>query len=162
MKYRVFKHIAIGASLGESIWGLCRVGEWTRTAWGSGAPEPCLRGALCAYATTQLCREIVHREAVGAELARGGEILANVAGGHRRGVGEAREDEQAVGGELARIFRRGIVARRQGAGQHFDEARAGHRLQPAQEFSGGSGTYTGVPPSKQYITVGFRIVLTLQ
>ena len=134
--------------------------EWG-TAW-LGAPEPRLRRALRAYATAERGREVVHGEAVGAELVRGGEMLANVAGGNRRSVGEAREDEQAVGGELARIFRRGIVARRQGAGQHFDEARAGHRLQPAQEFSGGSGTYTGVPPSKQYITVGFRIVLTLQ
>ena len=131
---------------GATVW------EWIRTLGGSGTPESCprwgtawlgapeprLRRALRAYATAERGREIVHGEAVGAELVRGGEMLANVAGGNRRSVGEPREDEQAVGGELARIFRRGIVARRQGAGQHFDEARAGRRLQPAQglDFAG--------------------------
>ena len=106
---------------GAAVW------EWIRTLGGSGTPESCprwgtawlgapeprLRRALRAYATAERGREIVHGEAVGAELARGGEMLANVAGGNRRSVGEAREDEQAVGGELARIFRRGIVTRRQ-------------------------------------------------
>ena len=106
---------------GAAVW------EWIRTLGGSGTPESCprwgtawlgapeprLRRALRAYATAERGREIVHGEAVGAELVRGGEMLANVAGGNRRSVGEAREDEQAGGGELARIFRRGIVTRRQ-------------------------------------------------
>ena len=121
-----------------------------RTAGGSGAPEPLPvvgletterapeprpRWVLRAGAhAAERGGEVVHGEAVGAKLVRGGEMLANVAGGNRRGVGEARENEQAVGGEFARIFRRGIVARRQGAGQHLDEARTGRRLQPTQGF----------------------------
>ena len=61
-----------GFTLEQEAEHLCEgagVGEWTRTGGGSGAPEPCLRRVLRAGGFAQLCREIVHREAVGAELA---------------------------------------------------------------------------------------------
>lgn len=104
-----------GKSHGDKCSSSDQVGSGERLGW--APPEPRLRRALRAYATAERGREVVHGEAVGAELVRGGEMLANVAGGNRRSVGEAREDEQAVGGELARIFRRGIVARRSKRGR---------------------------------------------
>ena len=106
------EHLGVGAGEALSLWRLCRSRVLARTLGGSGAPEP--RPRIWLETTAQLCREVVHREAVGAELTRGGEMLANVAGGNRRSVGEAREDEQAVGGELARIFRREWVQRLRG------------------------------------------------
>lgn len=118
----------------QSLWRLYRSRILPRTLGGSGAPEPLPKVALRAGDSAERGGEVVHGEAVGAKLVRGGEMLANVAGWNRRGVGEARENEQAIGGEFARIFRRGVVTRRKGAGQHLDEAGAGRRLQPAKGF----------------------------
>ena len=127
--------LGVGAGAGESLWRLCRSRALHRTSGGSDAPEPLHMAALRAGAhAAERGGEVVHGEAVGAKLVRGGEMLANVSGGNRRGVGEARENEQTVGGKFARIFRRGIVARRQGAGQHLDEARTGRCLQPSHGF----------------------------
>ena len=68
--------------------------------------------------------EIVHQEAVGA-----GDLFVGA-----YGLGKSTQNEKPVGGKFARIFSRRIVARRQGVGQHFDEARQRLCLEPAQGF----------------------------
>ena len=68
--------------------------------------------------------EIVHQEAVGA-----GDLVVGA-----YGLGKSAQDEKPVGGKFARIFSRRIVARRQGVGQHFDEARQRLCFEPAQGF----------------------------
>ena len=75
------------------------VGVLPRPPGGSDAPESRQRRALraCSARAERGC-EIIHRKAVGAELVRGGEILANVAGGSHRGICEIQGNEQPVGG----------------------------------------------------------------
>ena len=68
--------------------------------------------------------EIVHQEAVGA-----GDLFVGA-----YGLGKSAQNEKPVGGKFARIFSRRIVARRQGVGQHFDEARQRLCFEPAQGF----------------------------
>lgn len=68
--------------------------------WGGLGPCPCL--------FAEGCGEVVHCEAVGTEEVGGGGIAAHRAGRDMgRRVGEAREDEHAVGGEFARVFAEG-------------------------------------------------------
>ena len=74
--------------------------------------------------------EVVHREAVGAKEVGGGRVASHGKGRDMgRRVGEARKNEQSVGGEFARVFGRGVVTRRQSAGQHLDETGVGRRLE---------------------------------
>lgn len=47
---------------------------------------------------------------------------------------KAGKNQEPVGGEFARIFRRGVVARRKGERRHFYEAGAGFGLESAQQF----------------------------
>ena len=47
---------------------------------------------------------------------------------------EAGKDQEPVGGEFARIFRRRVVARRKGEGRHLHEAGARFGLEAAQQF----------------------------
>lgn len=47
---------------------------------------------------------------------------------------EAGKYQEPIGGEFARIFRRGVVARRKGEWRHFYEAGAAFGLEAAQQF----------------------------
>ena len=77
---------------------------------------------LCFFAKRD--DEIVHQEAVGA-----GDLFVGA-----YGLGKSAQNEKPVGGKFARIFSRRIVARRQGVGQHFDEARQRLCFESAQGF----------------------------
>lgn len=111
---------------------------------GALPPRPCLGRpscpccavgwlASCLGLCAERCGLFIEREAVlTKEMARG-RVSAH---GKRRDVwcvGEARENEQTVGGELARVFGRRVVARRQRTGHQFDEAGLGRCLEALQQ-----------------------------
>ena len=79
-------------------------------------------------------REVVEGEAVCAEAAAGRRVAALVEGRDARRVAEAGKDQQTVGGEFARVLGRGVVARRQRAGEQLDEPRARRRLEAAERL----------------------------
>lgn len=92
---------------------------------GDCAPRTPDRGGLEAFARlfADCGGEGVHCEAVGAKEVCGGRVAAH---GKCRDIGccigEARENEQSISGKFARVFRRRVIARRQRAGQHLNEA----------------------------------------
>ena len=79
-------------------------------------------------------RKVVEGEAVRAEAAAGRRVAARIEGRDARRVAEARKNQQAVGGEFARVLGRGVVARRQRAGEQLDEPRARRRLEAAERL----------------------------
>ena len=83
---------------------------------------------LCGSKAPRLCAErgghCIHGEASRAQA------FARIGRSGR----EAGKDQEPVGGEFARIFRRGVVARRKGEGRHLHEAGARFGLEATQQL----------------------------